>query len=40
MLKFLLKFLPLIVHELGDLAIEYIAKKHAQKEAKKNQTNE
>lgn len=36
MLKFLLKFLPLILHEGADLLMEYVAKKQAQKEAKKN----
>lgn len=37
MLKFLLKFLPLIIHEGADALMQLIAKKQAEKEAKKNQ---
>lgn len=34
MLKFALKFLPLIVHELGDALFEYLAKKQKEKQIK------
>jgi hypothetical protein len=40
MFKLLSKFLPLIIHEGVDLLMEIIAKKHAEKVAKKNQQNE
>lgn len=40
MFKLLSKFLPLILHELADAVIEVIVKKHAEKQAKKNQKNE
>lgn len=40
MFKILSKFLPLIIHELADALIELIAKKHAEKQAKKTQNNE
>lgn len=40
MFKLLSKFLPLIVHELADYLFERMAKKHAEREAKKNQSNE
>jgi hypothetical protein len=40
MFKLLSKFLPLILHELADVVIEFIVKKHAEKQAKKIQKDE
>ncbi len=37
MLKFVLKFLPLIVHELADLLFENLANKQIEKQRKQNQ---
>lgn len=35
MLKFVLKFLPLIVHELADMLFDHLSQKQKQNEAKK-----
>jgi hypothetical protein len=35
MLKFVLKFLPLIVHELADMLFDHLAEKQKEREAKK-----
>jgi hypothetical protein len=39
MFKLLSKFLPLIIHELADALLEYVAKKQKEKQSK-NQKNE
>lgn len=40
MLKFVSKFLPLIIHELADALFEHLAKKQKEKQAQKEKNEQ